>query len=253
MRARSWALRRASTWCAWANSHFSPLFRDYIRKITRALAEHYADNPHVLGWQTESRPSTTGATSPWIWISFPTTAILSLIKIPRTAGSATPTTWITYAPSPVISWCPNSKPDRAGKRIVSTIPPNPGKCGAWPRLPLPTAPTDCCFSGGAPAAWARKSIGANGGDPADASPDCGSSSVSHWKRQRIRRTASPFAKFPSPQKIRRTAKHPQGKKSSHFSPHSRPPRRDQRVDNFDCHLLKKSAVSGFKIPCLISF
>ena len=35
-------------------SHFSPLFREYSRKITRVLAEHYADNPHVVGWQTDN-------------------------------------------------------------------------------------------------------------------------------------------------------------------------------------------------------
>lgn len=34
--------------------HFSPIFRDYSRKITRAMAEHYRDNPHVLGWQTDN-------------------------------------------------------------------------------------------------------------------------------------------------------------------------------------------------------
>ncbi len=34
--------------------HFSPFFRDYSRKITRALAEHYRDNPHVIGWQTDN-------------------------------------------------------------------------------------------------------------------------------------------------------------------------------------------------------
>ncbi len=34
--------------------HFSPVFRDYSRKITRALAEHYRDNPHILGWQTDN-------------------------------------------------------------------------------------------------------------------------------------------------------------------------------------------------------
>lgn len=34
--------------------HFSPVFRDYSRKITRALAEHYRDNPHVIGWQTDN-------------------------------------------------------------------------------------------------------------------------------------------------------------------------------------------------------
>ncbi len=35
-------------------SHFSPIFRDYSRKITRAMAEHYRDNPHVIGWQTDN-------------------------------------------------------------------------------------------------------------------------------------------------------------------------------------------------------
>lgn len=35
-------------------SHFSPLFRDYSRRITRAMAEHYRCNPHVIGWQTDN-------------------------------------------------------------------------------------------------------------------------------------------------------------------------------------------------------
>ncbi len=35
-------------------SHLSPLFREYSRKITRAMAEHYRDNPHVIGWQTDN-------------------------------------------------------------------------------------------------------------------------------------------------------------------------------------------------------
>jgi beta-galactosidase len=35
-------------------SHFSPLFREYSRKITRALAHHYRSHPHVLGWQTDN-------------------------------------------------------------------------------------------------------------------------------------------------------------------------------------------------------
>jgi len=34
--------------------HYSPVFRDYSRRITRALAEHYRDNPHVIGWQTDN-------------------------------------------------------------------------------------------------------------------------------------------------------------------------------------------------------
>ena len=35
-------------------SHFSEVFRDYSRKITRAMAEHYRDNSHVVGWQTDN-------------------------------------------------------------------------------------------------------------------------------------------------------------------------------------------------------
>lgn len=35
-----------------------PLFRDYSRRITRALAEHYRDNPHVIGWQTDNELNT---------------------------------------------------------------------------------------------------------------------------------------------------------------------------------------------------
>jgi beta-galactosidase len=31
-----------------------PAFRDYSQKITRAMAAHYADNPHVIGWQTDN-------------------------------------------------------------------------------------------------------------------------------------------------------------------------------------------------------
>jgi beta-galactosidase len=35
-------------------SHASPVFRDYSRGITRAMAEHFRDNPHVVGWQTDN-------------------------------------------------------------------------------------------------------------------------------------------------------------------------------------------------------
>ncbi len=35
-------------------SHFSPLFREHSRTITRVLAEHYKDNPNVIGWQTDN-------------------------------------------------------------------------------------------------------------------------------------------------------------------------------------------------------
>ncbi len=34
--------------------HSSPIFREYSRKITKAMAEHYADNPNVVGWQTDN-------------------------------------------------------------------------------------------------------------------------------------------------------------------------------------------------------
>ncbi len=32
----------------------SEVFRAYSRAITRAMAEHYASNPHVIGWQTDN-------------------------------------------------------------------------------------------------------------------------------------------------------------------------------------------------------
>lgn len=35
-------------------SHCSPVFRDYSRKITRAMAGHFRDNPNVIGWQTDN-------------------------------------------------------------------------------------------------------------------------------------------------------------------------------------------------------
>lgn len=35
-------------------SHMSVRFREHSRRITRALAEHYADNPFVIGWQTDN-------------------------------------------------------------------------------------------------------------------------------------------------------------------------------------------------------
>ena len=36
----------------------SPLFRDYSRRITQALADHYRDNPHVVGWQADNEFNT---------------------------------------------------------------------------------------------------------------------------------------------------------------------------------------------------
>ena len=35
-----------------------PVFREYSRRITRALAEHYSDNQHVIGWQTDNEFNT---------------------------------------------------------------------------------------------------------------------------------------------------------------------------------------------------
>lgn len=35
-----------------------PLFRDYSRRITRALAEHYKGDPNIVGWQTDNEFNT---------------------------------------------------------------------------------------------------------------------------------------------------------------------------------------------------
>lgn len=35
-------------------SHLSPVFRRHSQRITRVMAEHYAKNPHVIGWQTDN-------------------------------------------------------------------------------------------------------------------------------------------------------------------------------------------------------
>ena len=35
-------------------SHLSAVFREHSRRITRAMADHYAVNPHVIGWQTDN-------------------------------------------------------------------------------------------------------------------------------------------------------------------------------------------------------
>ena len=35
-------------------SYCSEVFREYSRRVTRAMAEHYRDNPHVIGWQTDN-------------------------------------------------------------------------------------------------------------------------------------------------------------------------------------------------------
>ncbi|MES2435772.1 MAG: beta-galactosidase [Pseudomonadota bacterium] len=37
----------------------SPVLRQHSRRITRAMAAHYKDNPHVIGWQTDNELNTT--------------------------------------------------------------------------------------------------------------------------------------------------------------------------------------------------
>ncbi|WP_052300365.1 beta-galactosidase [Opitutus terrae] len=51
----------------------SDVYRDYSRKITRAMAEHFANNPNVIGWQTDnefnchfSEDYSAGAAQAWI-------------------------------------------------------------------------------------------------------------------------------------------------------------------------------------------
>lgn len=34
--------------------HANDIFRDYSRRITQAMADHFKDNPHVTGWQTDN-------------------------------------------------------------------------------------------------------------------------------------------------------------------------------------------------------
>ena len=35
-------------------NYASPVYRDYSQKITQAMAGHFRDNPHVVGWQTDN-------------------------------------------------------------------------------------------------------------------------------------------------------------------------------------------------------
>lgn len=51
----------------------SEVYRDYSRRITRAMAEHFRDNPHVVGWQTDnefnchfSEDFSAGAAQAWV-------------------------------------------------------------------------------------------------------------------------------------------------------------------------------------------
>ncbi|NRP89674.1 Beta-galactosidase BgaA [Ensifer adhaerens] len=37
----------------------SPVFREHSKRITKAMAEHYRDNPHVIGWQTDNELNTS--------------------------------------------------------------------------------------------------------------------------------------------------------------------------------------------------
>lgn len=37
----------------------SPVLRQHSRRITSAMAKHYKDNPHVIGWQTDNELNTT--------------------------------------------------------------------------------------------------------------------------------------------------------------------------------------------------
>lgn len=60
--------------------HFSTIYREYSRKITRAMAEHYRENPHVIGWQTDNEfhchfredysPAAEAAWVDWLRIRF---------------------------------------------------------------------------------------------------------------------------------------------------------------------------------------
>ncbi|PYE93577.1 beta-galactosidase [Rhizobium sp. PP-F2F-G38] len=41
----------------------SAVYRSHSKRITQALADHYRDNPHVIGWQTDNELNTTVSTS----------------------------------------------------------------------------------------------------------------------------------------------------------------------------------------------
>lgn len=41
----------------------NPVFRMHSRRITKALADHYKDNPAIVGWQTDNELNTTAPTS----------------------------------------------------------------------------------------------------------------------------------------------------------------------------------------------
>src|SRR3569832_1531700 len=41
----------------------SGVFREHSKRITKAMAEHYRGNPHVIGWQTDNELNTSGSLS----------------------------------------------------------------------------------------------------------------------------------------------------------------------------------------------
>lgn len=68
--ARGVVLRHGSRQQA---STASDLYRQYSRRISRAMAEHFRDNPHVIGWQTDnefnchfSEDYSSGAEQAWV-------------------------------------------------------------------------------------------------------------------------------------------------------------------------------------------
>lgn len=51
--------RRASHGSRQHGDTTSPVLRHHSRRITKAMAEHYRDNPYVVGWQTDNELNTT--------------------------------------------------------------------------------------------------------------------------------------------------------------------------------------------------
>ena len=41
----------------------SPVYRQHSQRITRAMAQHYRDNPDVIGWQTDNELNTSSSDS----------------------------------------------------------------------------------------------------------------------------------------------------------------------------------------------
>lgn len=55
--------RRASHGSRQHGDTTSPVLRQHSRRITKAMAEHYKDNPYVIGWQTDNELNTTESES----------------------------------------------------------------------------------------------------------------------------------------------------------------------------------------------